>query len=235
MANLVSKGFTGAITSPALQKELFKTMTSVNPACALLCLFIQETGNYMTVAKDMTVNDMIDFLKENEISSSAKKEFIAYAKGRPPFELYFTYEGKPITRSRINNFFNRVSELKPPHLLTVLAFRKTYWWNQYLKAPKKTKIMNYLQVDTVEELAKYFEVPESALTERKQASYKSSILNSDEVERLVFSTTEVLNTIRDNYRNTLLPEDFFYALRKYIDSVDSANNQFSAAIKHLDD
>lgn len=225
------KSILGAITSPQLLTKLQRTTNSVNPACGMFFLYIVETGSTLNSALSLSVKDVIDKVGEGIFTKETSERLLSFAEGRRPSEPFFSYENTPLTRSSIQNVWLRVSELAPPYLVSSLALRKTFYWNQYISSSKKYKIMRQLQLRSNEDVAKYFDVPIESLSPKKTGSSKTAVLlNTDQIDKIFEDTLAQIEDIKSKYKNTLLSDSYFNSLQKYIAALDSANTLFQKDI-----
>lgn len=221
----------GAITSPNLLKKIYQSTMAVNPACGMLFRYVLETGALQSQALQLTVKDMQSLLESDEhpFSSETVDLFKSFCGNRDPYDKFFSYENVALTKSAIRNIWKKVSNVCPPYVMTIMAVRKTYYWNMYLKATDKGPIKHQLQIFDDEELAKFFNVPISALSQNNRSSSKTSLMLSiQNVDDVINKTKELMEHIQDTYTDSLLPDSYYSTIINYIDMLDSANNKFKA-------
>lgn len=225
----------GAITSPALLASFYKQAQQINPAGYLIMRFIVETGQFISTALKLTVRDMDTILSSRmyNLDSKFAKELKAFGENRLPNEKFFSYNDIPLTSTSCRTIFFKISDKVPPYLLTSLALRKTFYWNIYINSTKKYKIMRQLQLESLDEVAQYFDVPLSAISDKRDASVKASLLTNNDVPAIISKTKDILDNIEATYMDTLLPESYYHALRKYVDSLDTINSCFTSDIEDI--
>jgi len=237
------------IQSPIQNRQLLNSiaeeLNKKNEQYYLIFQLILETGMPLECIPQLTISDIksnpLSFtpthkfiVRKEYISETLSRHLIAYAGNRDDDALAFHSIRDENKRFPLRNFQRALDYttkiLSLDQTITVLAIRKTYLLNLFLKSHDYHKIYALTDCRSVRDVLEYLNLGTSELGDTRQSSYtiKESLINKNLVEKTIEHSFQVLSEISKNIKENdiNLPSEYFAEVLKQTTDIEASLTRF---------
>lgn len=237
------------IQAPIQNRQLLNSIAAElnrkNEQYELVFQLIIETGITLECITQITVSDIKSnpvifapthkhVVRKEYISEELSKRLIAFAGNREDSSLAFHSirdENKPFPTRNFQRALDSTSKLlSMDHPITVLALRKTYLLNIFLKTHDYHKIYAMTDCRSVKDVLEYLNLGTPDLDGKRISSYtiKESLINKNLVEKTIEHSLQVLSDISKNIKeyDVNLSYEYFMEVFKLTKDIEASLTRF---------